>query len=293
VIASVSALLSRTFGKWSADRAPQIAAALTYYVLLSVAPLLILLTGVAGRLLDQALVAEQIYDQAYALAGTLGEELARELVSAAQPDALGDVGSVVALAISFFAATQVFRQLRIAFDRMWDIPAEETPTGGAWEHAKQSLSALGKSNLAAFMILLACGGLLVASLVLSSVIAVAAQWIAPVLEVAPSTLRAIETVFSMALVTVLFAVVYRYLPRASVGWGDVWVGAIATSVLFMLGRVLLGVYFSYASPGSAYGAAGSVVALLIWTNLSLQLLLVGAEFTHAWAYTLGSRAAST
>jgi membrane protein len=173
---------------------------------------------------------------------------------------------------------------------MWDIPAEQPPEGGAWEHAKWSLSALGRANLAAFLILLACGGLLVASLMVSAIVGLAAQWIAPVLEVTPSTLRAVEMASSIVLVTVLFAIVYRYLPRTTVGWRDVWVGAVATAALFVLGRVLLGVYFAYASPGSAYGAAGSVVALLIWTNLSLQLLLLGAEFTHAYAYTYGTRA---
>jgi len=103
-------------------------------------------------------------------------------------------------------------------------------------------------------------------------------------------LRAFESVLSVVLVTVLFALIYRYLPRTSIAWKDVWVGAIMTAALFMVGRILLGVYFTLASPGSAYGAAGSVLALLIWTNYSLQLVLFGAEFTHVWTYAHGSRA---
>lgn len=285
-------LLRRTYEKWHIDGAPQIAAALTYYVFLSLAPLLVVLVGVLGRFLDQAAVAERIFSEAYTLAGPVGEELVRELVSATAPNALNVAGSAVAVLIAFSGAMQMFRQLRIAFDRMWDIPEEESPGGGVWGQIRWGLSALGRSNLAAFVILLAAGGLLIVSLVLSSAVAVAAEWIAPVLEIGSPVLRVFETVLSMVLVTVLFAIVYRYLPRASVGWKDVWVGAIMTATLFMLGRVLLGAYFMHASPGSAYGAAGSVVALLIWVNVSLQLVLFGAEFTHVWAYAYGTRASS-
>lgn len=283
-------LLRRTYEEWRIDGAPQIAAALTYYVFLSLAPLLVVLVGVLGRFLGQAAVAERIFAEAYTLAGPVGEELVRELVSATAPNALNVAGSVLAVLIAFSGAMQMFRQLRIAFDRMWDIPVAETPDSGVWGQIRWSLSALGKSNLAAFVILLAAGGLLVLSLVLTSAVGVAADWIAPVLEIGPPALRVFETTLSVVLVTVLFAVIYRYLPRASVGWKDVWVGSVMTAALFILGRVLLGAYFMHASPGSAYGAAGSVVALLIWVNVSLQLVLFGAEFTHVWAYEYGTRA---
>lgn len=289
-LTSANHLIRRTYDEWHADDVPHIAAALTYYVLLSVAPLLVLLVGALGRLLDQATVTERIYAQAYSLTGPTGEQLARELISNASPTPLSFAASAVALLIAFLGAMQVFRQLRIAFDRMWSIPAEKAPPGGLWVQIRWSLSALGKTNLAAFLIVLAAGGLFVASLVLSSVIGVAAEWIAPVFEIGATTLRVIETALSLVLVTVLFAVVYRFLPRTSIGWKDVWVGAIITSALFMLGRLLLGVYFTFASPGSAYGAAGSVVAFLVWVNVSLQLALFGAEFTHVWAYAHGTRA---
>ena len=289
-IKGTAKLLDKTYQRWRNDGAPQIAAALTYYAFLSLAPILVVLVAVLGRWLGQAAVAEQIFAQASAVGGAMGEQLARDLISSAGPSTMSIAAPTVALVIAFSGAMQLFRQLRIAFDRMWDIPAEEPPEGGLWVQIKWGLSALGKTNLAAFMIVLAVGGLLVVSLLLSGVVAVAADWIAPMLGVDTPSLSLFETLLSTALVTLLFAIIYRYLPRTSIAWRDVWVGATMTSALFLLGRVLLGVYFTYASPGSLYGAVGSVVAVLIWVNVSMQLVLFGAEFTHVWTYTHGSRA---
>ncbi len=287
---ATSDVLRDTYTRWRTDGAPQIAAALTYYAFLSLAPMLVVLVAVLGRYLGQAAVAEQIFTQAYALGGPMGEQLARNLIASTGSSTLSFAAPTVALLIAFSGAMQMFRQLRIAFDRMWDIPPEEQPEGGLWVQIKWSLSALGKTNLAAFMIVLAVGGLLLVSLLLSGVVAVAAHWIAPLIGIDTPSLSVFETLLSAALVTLLFAIIYRYLPRTSIAWRDVWVGATMTSALFLLGRLLLGVYFTYASPGSLYGAAGSVVALLIWVNVSMQLVLYGAEFTHVWTYAHGSRA---
>lgn len=289
-IKSTTDLLDKTYQRWRTDGAPQIAAALTYYAFLSLAPILVVLVAVLGRWLGQAAVAEQIFAQANAVGGAMGEQLARDLISAAGSSTMSIAAPTIALLIAFSGAMQLFRQLRVAFDRMWDIPPEEPPEGGFWVQAKWGLSALGKHNLAAFMIVLAVGGLLVVSLVLSSAIGVAADWIAPMLGMDTPSLSLFETLLSALLVTLLFAIIYRYLPRTSIAWRDVWVGATMTSALFLLGRVLLGVYFTYASPGSLYGAVGSVVAVLIWVNVSMQLVLFGAEFTHVWTDTHGSRA---
>ena len=284
-------LLQRTSEKWRVDGAPQIAAALTYYVFLSLAPLLVVLVGLLGRYLGRSAVTDRVYGQAFALAGPLGEQMARELVAASRPSTLGVVASVAAALIALSGAMQMFRQLRVAFDRIWGIPVEEAPAGGAWIQIKWTLSALGRHNLAAFIMVLAVGGLLVASLVLSSLLALIAQQVGTALHVGLPSLRVFESGLTVVLLTALFATIYRYLPRASIGWKDVWVGASTTAALFMLGRILLGLYFTYASPGSAYGAAGSVVALLVWVNVSLQLVLFGAEFTHVWTYSYGSRSA--
>jgi membrane protein len=285
-------LLRRTYDEWRTDGAPQIAAALTYYTLLSVAPLLVVLVGLIGRYVGRPAVTERVLEQAEVLAGSLGTQVATELIAAAQPTTTSSVASLFALLLAVFGAMRVFGQLRTAFDRMWHIPPEKTPDGDLRAQVRHALSAFGRHNLAAFLMVLAVGLLLIASVALSSVLTVAAGRLAPYLDIGATVLRAIEGVASLALITALFAIVYRFLPRTAIGWKDVWIGAAITAALFTVGRVLLGVYFTYASPGSAYGAAGSVVALLVWVNFSSQLALFGAEFTYVWTYTHGSRARS-
>ena len=283
-------LLKRTYDEWRADGAPQIAAALTYYTLLSVAPLLIVLVSVVGRFIGRSAVTDRVLEQAYALAGPLGEQVARELLQAAVPTTLGTAASALAVAIAIFGAMRVFGQLCIAFDRVWNIPPEEPVEGSLATQIRAGLSAFGRHNLAAFLMVVAVAVLLIASLLVSSAIALAAPYVSEIIAVGTGALRVAESAISLALVTLLIAVVYRYLPRTRIAWKDVWVGAGITALLFTAGRLLLGVYFTQASPGSAYGAAGSIVALLLWVNYSSQLALFGAEFTHVWTYTHGSRA---
>ncbi len=275
-------LLGRTYDEWRTDGAPQVAAALTYYLFLSLAPMLVLAVGVLGRYLGDSTAAAEILQRAHDVAGPVGEIAVREIIATSQPTALGSIAPAIALAISLFGSMRVFGQLRVAFDRMWEIPRPEVPTGFR-RQLLSGLTSLGRDNLASFLMVLLIGTMLVALFVISAVLAAAANRLAPLVDVAPLVFRGIEGLASMALVTVLFALTYRIVPRTPVAWRDVWVGAIMTAALFTLGRALLGVYFAYASPGSAYGAAGSIVALLIWVDLSLQAVLFGAEFTHVWA----------
>jgi len=279
-------LLGQTYDEWLAAGAPQLAAALTYYVFLSLAPMLVLGVGVLGRYLGDAAVAGQVLERAYDVAGPVGQIVVRELIATSQSGALGNIAPVVALTIALFGSMRVFSQLRIAFDRMWNIPRAELPAG-LRQQARFALTLLGRDNLASFLMVLVIGSMLVALTVLSAVVAAAADRLAPLVDVAPLVFRVVEIVASWGLVTALFALTYRIVPRARVAWRDAWVGAIVTAVLFTLGRTLLGVYFTYATPGSAYGAAGSIVALLIWVNVSLKAVLFGAEFTHVWATRSG------
>ena len=228
-------LLRRTLDEWRSDGAPQIAAALTYYTLLSVAPLLVVLVNVLGSYLGRATVTDQVLEQAYTLAGPLGEQLAAELIAAAGATTLSTAASVIAALIAVFGAMRVFRQLRVAFDRMWDIPPDEPPAGGLAEQIRFSLSALGKHNLAAFLMVVAVGLMLLVSIMLSSVITIGADYLAPYVRLGTQTLRVAESLGSLALITTLFAVVYRFLPRTSIAWRDVWLGAAITAALFIAG----------------------------------------------------------
>ncbi|HZL07445.1 MAG TPA: YihY/virulence factor BrkB family protein, partial [Coriobacteriia bacterium] len=177
------ALLSQTYDEWRLDGAPQIAAALTYYVFLSLAPMLVLTVSLVGRYLGRSTVTGRVLEQAQALAGPAGAGIVRELVSAAQPSALGTLASVVALVVALFGSMRLFAQLRIAFDRMWNIPRADPPDGDFWTSVKWGLSSFGKDNLASFLMVIGVGGLLVISLALSTALTVAAGQIAPLLRI--------------------------------------------------------------------------------------------------------------
>lgn len=282
-------LLSRTYEEWRADGGPHLAAAMSYYIFLSLSPMLVVIVGVLGRFLGQSTVTEEITAQARVIAGPLGEQIVSELVFTTQPTTFGTTASVIALLVALFGATRVFAQLRTAFDRMWKIPPAQTTANGFKAQAREALQTAAIHNLASFVMVLVVGLLLVASHLLSAVTAFGVRWIAPALDLGNTVVRLAESGTSLVIMTVLFAVIYRFLPRTSVAWRDVWIGALMTSALFMVGRILLEIYFKQASVGSAYGAAGSVVALLVWMYFSSQLVLFGAEFTHVWAQTRGSR----
>lgn len=287
---TASQLMKRTFGLWREDNAPHVAAALTYYVLLSTAPLLVVLVGVLGSLLGTSAVIDQIMLRAATFAGALGERVISELIRAASPQADGRTISVVAAMLAFAGAMRVFGELRRAFNRMWEVPADEPPpSSGLWERVRWWLSQQGRQKLKAFAMVLVVGALLVISLVVSATVNIVAEAVPPVLPVGPEAVRLLDPIISVALVTVLIAVIYRYLPGTRIAWRDVLLGAAFTAALFVGGRLALGVYFAFASPGSAYGAAGSLVALLVWVNLSIQIALFGAEFTYVWAHEKGSR----
>lgn len=285
----VLSFLKRTYELWREDNAPHIAAALTYYILLSTAPLLAVLVGVLGEYLGRSLVADQIISQANALAGPLGEDVIRELIRTAAPAASGRAISVVAGVLAVLGAMRVFGELRTAFNNMWEVPPDETPEGDIWAQVRWWVSQQGREKLKAFAMLAVVGLLFVASLLASAAFSVLANVVPPLFAIGPGVIRVLDSAVSILLVTALFAIVYRYLPRTRIAWRDVIVGAAATAVLFVLGRLGLGLYFTYATPGSAYGAAGSLVALLLWANLSIQLALFGAEFTYLWAHERGSK----
>jgi len=283
-------LLGRAYQDWRHDGAPQIAAAMSYYVLLAIAPLLVVLVTVLGRIVGRTTIYEQIIAQAEMLAGSFGVDLAEELLASVSLPATGTWLSAIAIVFAALGAARVFGQLRIAFDRIWHIPPDPVPEGlSIWQSLRRGIINIGTHNLKSFLIVLVIGGLMLASLVLSAAATVATNQLSAYFTLSPTALRLIDYSGSTALLTVLFAAVYRVLPRTTIAWRDVWVGALMTSGLFTVGRALLGLYLVKASPGSVFGAAGTVVVFLIWVNYSSQLMLYGAELTQAWAYLHGSR----
>lgn len=289
-VKDVAVLFERAYAGWRHDRAPQIAAAMSYYTLLSVAPLLVVIVTIVGRVVSRETVHDQLLSEAEILAGQVGANVVRELLTSAELTTATTIATGIAIVVALFGAARLFGQLRMAFDRMWHTaPQSDRPPLAFWKSASRALSDFASQNLKALLMVLLIGVLLLVSLGLSAAVTFAADRLSPVVSISANTLRLFDYVGSTLLVTVLFAAVYRVLPRTRIDWRDVWIGAAMTSLLFTLGRWLLGVYLLVASPGSAFGAVGSVVVFLIWVSYSSQILLFGAELTKAWTYLYGSR----
>ena len=271
-------LLKNTAGKWQQDNAAQAAAALAFYTMFSLAPLVIIATGVAGIIFGNEVAQRELFAQIRRVAGPQAARLGYSAVENMSSGGKGVWGTVIGAVALFVGATTVFAQLQTALNRMWKI----RPRPG------QAMLNLIRARLTAFVMVLLVGGLLLALLVFSAVLSAAAKYMAQYTPGAKALMGVADVLVSLSVVTVLFAAIFRYLPDARIRWRDVWVGAGLTAFLFTLGKVLLGVYFAYSTLASVYGAAGSLVILLLWVYFSAQILLFGAEFTYVYASQHGT-----
>ncbi len=271
--------LKEVLSEWSRHRATTLAAALSYYTVFSLAPLLVIAIAIAGLAFGQDAARGQIEDQ---IAGVVGPDAAGAvqtmLSSASQPRA-GIIASVVGAALLVLGATGIFGQLQQSLNTIWDT---QPPKGGG-------IIGMAKKRLLSFGMVLVVGVLLLVSLVASAAIAALASGIANLLPGTVLVLQGVNLILSVVVITLLFAMTYKYLPDIRIGWRDVWVGALITALLFVVGRLGLEVYLSRSNPGSAYGAAGSLVVLLVWVYYAAQILFLGAEFTQVYARRYGTR----
>jgi membrane protein len=278
---SVGAFLREVYAQWSGDRALTHGAALAYYTLFSLAPLLVLVIAIAGLAFGRAAAQGEIVTQ---MAGLVGEDGARMLegmiVRASQP-ASGAIATVVSLATMFFGASGVVGQLQGSLNQIWEAPPP-APTSSAVRHALQ------RRALALGMIL-GVGFLLLVSLVLSAALSALRDLVAQHLPIAAEVIPPLNFAFSFLVITALFAMIYKVLPDVRLEWRDVWIGSAVTALLFSIGKSLIGLYLGRAGVTSVYGAAGSLVLVLLWIYYSAQLLFVGAEFTEVYARMYGSR----
>lgn len=272
-------LLQETLSGWSSDRAARLAAALAYYTVFSLAPLLVIVIGIASIVFDQTRVLDQITGQVQALVGKDGAALVRTMIQGASDTQSGLVATGIGVATLLFGATGVFSQLHQALNKVWGV--EEESGQGVWWFIRQ--------RLLAFTMILAIGFLLLVSLIISAMLSALDQVLTGMLPDLLPLLRLASFVFSLGVITLLFAMIYKFLPNARIAWRDVWVGAGVTAVLFTIGKTLIGIYLGNASIGSAYGAAGSLAIILVWVYYSTQILLLGAEFTEVYSRKFGSR----
>jgi membrane protein len=259
---------------WWEDNCLRLAASLAYYTALSLAPLVLLLVGVTGIVLGREQVAGQLAAQLEGLMGPAGPELVNSILTTTSPKG-GTWATLVGLVTLLIGATAVFGELQATMNLVWEV--QPAPTVGVWA----GIWALLKERLFSLALVLALAFLLLVSLVISAVLAGAAAWFQGPERALVS--RALELAVSLLVLTFVFALLFTYVPDAEIGWRDVWLGGLITATLFTLGKTAIGYYLGQASVGSAYGAAGSLVVLLVWVYYSALIMFFGAEFTHAWA----------
>jgi membrane protein len=263
---------------WWNDNCLRLAASLAYYTALSLAPLVLLIVGVIGLVLDRQQVGSQLSAQLEGLIGPAGRELVTSILAATSPQG-GTLATLIGLGTLLIGATAVFGELQATLNLIWEV--RPAPTNGVWA----GIWAVLRERLFSLALVLALAFLLLVSLVISAVLAGAAALFQGPEQALMS--RLLELAVSLLVLTFVFALLYMYVPDAEIGWRDVWLGGLITAVLFTLGKTAIGFYLGQASVGSAYGAAGSLVVLLVWVYYSALIMFFGAEFTHAWATRQG------
>lgn len=267
---------------WVDDYAPSMGAALSYYTLFSLAPLLIIVIAVAGMVFGQEAAQGQIVAQLRGIMGEQGAVAVEGMLSAAREPTKGVVATIVGIAILLLGATAIFAELQSALDRIWRVPAPKEESG-IWH--------LLRTRLLSFGLVFGLGFLLIVSLVVSAALAALGKWWGGWFQGWDVLLEILNFAVSLGIFTLLFAMIYKIMPRANIPWRDVWTGAAVTALLFTIGKMLIGLYLGKSSLASGFGAAGSLVVLIAWVYYSAQIFLFGAEYTWVYANRHGSRVA--
>jgi membrane protein len=276
-------LIRESVSAWVDDYAPSMGAALAYYTLFSIAPLLLIVIAIAGFFFGAEAAQGEILAQLRGLIGDEGALAVQGLLKSASQPGHGALATLIGVFTLVLGATTVFSELQSALDRIWRAPALKEQSSGIWTLIRTRLLSLG--------MVLGIGFLLLVSLVLSAVLSALGKWWGGLFGGWEVLLQLINFVVSFAIITGLFAMIYKILPRVKIDWHDVWIGAAVTALLFTIGKFAIGLYLGKSAVASGFGAAGSFVVLLIWVYYSAQIFLLGAEFTWVYAHQHGSRTA--
>ncbi|MFN2289545.1 MAG: YihY/virulence factor BrkB family protein [Anaerolineae bacterium] len=277
---SAWSLLKETFSEWQQDKASRLAAALSYYTIFSLPPLLLIAVAVAGFFLGRQAVRQELIAQISSIVGDAGAQAIGVMLDGAGWDTgASTLATIVGVATLLFGATGAFAQLQEALDTVWDVAPK--PDIGPW--------GMVRSRLLSFSMILVVAFLLLIALALSTALSAAGTYLETLLPGLVVLARILNLVLSFAVITLLFAAIYKVLPDVEIDWSDVWIGAAATAVLFTVGKYLLSLYLARTSASSAYGAAGALILILLWIYYSAQILFLGAEFTQVYARRYGSR----
>jgi membrane protein len=271
-------LFKQTISEFSADKVPRLGAALAYYTIFSLAPLLLIVIAISGLVFGHDAAQGKIFGQ---LRGALGPTTAaamQEMVKNAAKPKTGTIATILGVVTLLLGASGVFGQLKDALNTIWDVKPKEG----------RGIMGMVKDRFFSFAMVFGLGFLLLVSLVIDTAIGAMGKYAGSHLPGGEALWHIVELAFSFVVITVLMAGIFRLLPDLKIEWRDVWLGAALTSILFVVGKFALGIYFAKGAVGSSFGAAGSLVLVLLWVYYSAQILLFGAEFTQVYARAHGS-----
>jgi membrane protein len=268
-----------TVSAWITHNASSLGAALAFYTLFSIAPILVIAMAVAGSVFGPNVAETQVLGEMQGLLGEAGAKAVQGLLASAHQSGLKGIAAAIGIVTLLIGATSVFGELQNTLDYIWKSPKKSSVAW--WRILRSRILSVG--------LILGVGFLLMVSLIVSAALAALGAWFGTFLVQWRVLLPALDLILSLGLTTVLFAMIYKYVPRENIAWGDVWIGGLVTACLFTVGKQLIGLYLGRSSLSSAYGAAGSIMVLLLWIYYSAQIFLLGAEFTHVFTYALGSR----
>ncbi|MEM9508161.1 MAG: YihY/virulence factor BrkB family protein [Cyanobacteria bacterium P01_E01_bin.35] len=278
-IKSTFKLLQEAFKEWQEDQVSLLAAALAYYTVFSITPLLVIAIAIAGAVFGQDAARGEILQQINTLVGEQGAQAIETALANADQPQLSGVASMISVVVLLIGASGVFAQLQTALNTVWNVKAK---TNGG-------IGVFIRKRLLSFGMVLVIGFLLLVSLILSAMLSGISKLEINLLPGFTSFWQLLNFGISFGFISLLFALIYKYLPDVKIRWKDVWVGAIITALLFTFGKFVIGLYLGRGSLGSAYGAAGSLIVFLAWVFYSAQILLFGAEFTQVYAGKYGRK----
>ena len=256
---------------WLDDKAPRLAASLAFYTLLSLAPMLVVAVSIAGLIFGEDAARGQIAGQLNGLLGPTGADTVQSILAHAKTPSSGIVGAVVGIALAVFGASGVFGELQTSLDQIWHV--ESKPGRG--------VKGFLRDRVFSFTLVMGVAFLLLVSLVLSAALAAIGTYFSHTLPGGEALWHILNLVISIGVTAVLFGLIFKIVPDVEIRWHDVWLGALVTAILFTGGKFLIGLYLGRSSVASPFGAAGSVVALVVWIYYSAQILFFGAELTRA------------
>lgn len=283
LLSNLPNILKLTYQGWKEDRASRLSAALAYYTIFSLAPLLVIVIAFTGLIWEADAVRTQILNQIQGLVGAEGAEFVGNLIARTGTPAEDLFATIIGIITLLVGALGVFNELHNSLNIIWEVKEEESK--GFLQVVKKVVI----DRLLSFTMILGIGFLLLVSLVISAGLSATEETIGNAFPLSEFIMQIVNLIISIGAITVLFALIFKFLPDAEIAWRDVWLGAFVTALLFSIGKTAIGIYLGNSAVASSFGAAGSLILLLLWVYYSAQILFFGAEFTQVYANKYGSK----